>query len=155
MTGTELANINSWIAVIAIVSVVQLLALVTITVMGYRLYSSSRRVIAGLEQRHVAPVARRVHALLDDVSQGMSSLRTASDGVQDTLHGIHTGVDLATSAVTSAVWPGWAVARGVIAAVAAFREGGGKRRRTRHRDRQTHLDEDAYVNEGGNDNEAI
>ncbi len=154
MNGTELANINTWIAVIAIVSVVQVLALLTIAVMGYRLYSSTRRVIADVEHRHVAPVARRVNSLLDDVSKGMSSLRTASEGVQDTLQGIHTGVDFATSAVKTAVWPGWAVARGVIAAASAFREGGGKRR-SRRRDRQTHLDEETFVNEGGNDNEAI
>jgi hypothetical protein len=156
MTTTELGNINTWIAVMAIASVVQVLALVTITVLGYRLYASSRTALAELEQRHVVPLTRRVNAVLDDVSDGVARLHTVGDGVQATWQGIHTGVSTATSAVKSVVSPGWAVARGVMAAVSAFRQGGKQRKFKASQRLATRLSDDArLIDERGNDDESI
>ena len=157
MSDTELGSINNWLAVMTVVSVVQLLALVTITILGYRLYASSRKALAELEQRHVAPLTRRVNAVLDDVSDGVARLHKVGDGVNATWEGIHTGVSHATSAVKAVAWPGWAVARGLMAAVSAFREGGRRRkfRATRHANTRFLEDDDLRVTERGNDDETI
>jgi hypothetical protein len=155
MSDTDLGSINNWIAVIAIVSVVQLLALVTITILGYRLYASSRKALAEMEQKHIAPLTRRVHSVLDNVNDGVNRLNKVGDGVQATWEGIHTGVSTATSAVKSVAWPGWAAVRGVMAAVSAFRSGD-SRRQTRIAERNAQLYEDQSIDhERGNDNEAV
>lgn len=157
MSDTELGSINNWIAVMAIVSVVQVLALVIITILGYRLYASSRKALADLEQRHVLPLTQRVHSVLDDVSDGVARLHNVGDGVQATWQGIHTGVSTATSAVKSVVWPGWAVARGVMAAVSAFKSGD-KRRESRAKSRLPTIDVEnqfPLTTERGNDDESI
>jgi hypothetical protein len=155
MSDTELGSINNWIAVIAIVSVVQVLALATITVLGYRLYVKSAKALAELEQKHVVPLTRRVHAVLDEVNDGVQRLNKVGDGVQATWDGIHTGVSTATSAVKAVAWPGWAAVRGVMAAVSAFRNGD-SRRQARIAERNASFnDGNSIDHERGNDNEQV
>jgi phage-related protein len=156
MSDTELGSINNWIAVIAIVSVVQLLALATITILGYRLYMNARKAITEMEQKHVLPLTRRVHSVLDEVNDGVQRLHKVGDGVQATWEGIHTGVSTATSAVKSVAWPGWAAVRGVMAAVSAFRHGDERRQaRIAERNALTLYEDSSIVDERGNDNEAV
>ena len=150
MTPEQLSSMNTWLAVIAIASVIQVVALAVVALVGYRLYARSLAALDDVQQQ-IEPVKRRVTEVLDNVNAEVARLRRAGDRVEDSLAAVSHGVNAATSAVKTAVLPGWAVTRGVMAAVSAFtgrdrRTGRAERRRTRQE-----FDETRFVNEGGND----
>jgi len=152
MTPDQLTNMTTWVAIIAVASIVQLFALATIAVFTYRFYTESRRALADVERRHIEPVTQRVNEVLGKMNTEIARISRAADRVQDTVAGIHSGVNYAAAAVKSTVLPGWAVTQGVLAAVSAFR---GKGRRTDEREQQRlarlESDQTRFVNEGGND----
>ncbi len=151
MDTGSLNTTNTWLAIIAIATVVQVAATATVAVFGYRLYARSRRAIDDVERRHIEPVTRRVNEVLDGVNTEVARLRRAGDRVQDTVEGLHNGVSTAASIVKSTVLPGWAVTRGVLAAVSAFRGGGRRNSREKRRLARQDSDETRFVNEGGSD----
>ena len=116
-TTDQLGNINLWLGMLAIASVVQVLALAAMAVFAYRLYAQTLTTIADLERRHVEPLTRRVNGVLDGVSAEVARVRQVGDGIGQ-----------AATAVKTTVMPGWAVAQGVLAAVSAFRTGGRRSR---------------------------
>lgn len=150
MNPDQLSNLNVWIAILAAVSLAQLMAMTALTVLGYRAYAYHRRMMDDLERRHVEPLTRRVTEVLDSVSTEVARIRHVGDRVQQTVQGINGGLSHAASVVKSTVLPGWAVTQGVLAAVSAFRAGGTTARQ-RRRIAQKDRDEDRFVNEGGND----
>jgi hypothetical protein len=151
MAPEQLSSMNTWLAVIAIASVIQVVALAVMSLVGYRLYARSRDAIDEVQQQ-IEPVKRRVTEVLDNVNAEVARLRRAGDRVEDSMAAVSHGVNAATSAVKTAVLPGWAVTRGVMAAVSAFT--GRDRRNGRASDRRSkrqEYDETRFVNEGGND----
>jgi len=151
MTPEQLSSMNTWLAVIAIASVIQVVALAVMSLVGYRLYARSRDAIDQVQQQ-IEPVKRRVTEVLDNVNAEVARLRRAGDRVEDSMAAVSHGVNAATSAVKTAVLPGWAVTRGVMAAVSAFT--GRDRRNGRvaaRRSARQEYDETRFVNEGGND----
>lgn len=158
MTPEQLSSMNTWLAVIAIASVIQVTALAAMAMVVYRLYAKSREAIDDV-QRQIEPVKRQVTDVLDKVNTEVARLRRAGDRVEDSVAAVSHGVSAASSAVKTAVLPGWAVTRGVMAAVSAFakparngraHESGpaleGVRRAPRYQ-----FEESRFVNEGGND----
>ena len=150
MTPEQLSSMNTWLAVIAIASVIQVAALATVALVGYRLYARSRDAIDDV-QRQIEPVKRRVTEVLDNVNQEVARLRRAGDRVEDSLAAVSHGVNAATSAVKTAVLPGWAVTKGVMAAVSAFTGRERRNGRAARRAIRQEIDETRFVNEGGND----
>src|SRR5690606_15056300 len=106
-----------WMAVLAIAAVVQILAMATLAIFGYRLYTQTSRTLADLEKRHVEPLTRRVYGVLDDVNEQVARVRHVGDRVEQTVDGISGGINSAASSVKAAVMPGYAVTKGVMAAV--------------------------------------
>lgn len=151
MNADQVSTMNMWMAILAIASVIQVIALATIAVLGYRLYAHSRRAIDDVERRHIEPVTRRMNEVLDNVNAEVARLRRAGDRVQGTVEAVHSGVSVAASVVKSTVLPGWAVTKGVLAAVSAFRGGGRRRGREARRLARQDSDVTRFVNEGGND----
>ena len=71
----DLAMTNTWLAVLAVVATFEAIAIVALCLCGLLFYRRVMRMLAGIEERHVAPVATRVNAILDDV-QRMTSMAT-------------------------------------------------------------------------------
>jgi len=63
----DLTITNALLGIMAAVSVLEVLALIALMGGGLLLYRRMTRLIAGIEERQVAPVAARVNAILDDV----------------------------------------------------------------------------------------
>ena len=150
MTPEQASNINTWLAVLAIASAIQVIALAVVALVVYRISAKATATMDRVEQQ-IEPVKRRVTEVLDSVNHEVARLRRAGDRVEDSMAAVSHGVSAATSAVKTAVLPGWAVTRGVMAAVSALagrdrRNGRAPRRLTRQE-----LDETRFVNEGGND----
>jgi len=151
MTPEQLSSMNTWLAVIAVASIVQVLAIAVVAIAGYRMYAKSRDAIDDV-QRQIEPVKQRITEVLNNVNAEVARLRRAGDRVEDSVAAVSHGVTAATSAVKTAVLPGWAMTRGVMAAVSAFtrRDRRNGREEPRRPTRQE-FDETRFVNEGGND----
>jgi uncharacterized protein YoxC len=148
MNVEQFDTLNMWMAILAIAAIVQVLAMATLALLGYRLYASTARTLADLEKRHLEPLTRRATGVLDNVNEQVARVRQVGDRVEQAVDGISGGISSAASSVKAAVMPGYAVTKGVMAAVSAFR-GSGKKVRERRLLKE--LDETRYVNEGGND----
>ncbi len=69
----------------AVVSVLQGLVVVGAGLAAFLLYRKVMRVVAGIEERQVAPAAARVNAILDDVKAMTSSIREESGRIMGLL----------------------------------------------------------------------
>ena len=78
----DLSTTNALLAIMAAVSLLEGLALIGLFVGGFILYRRVARMIAGIEERHVAPMAARVNSILDDVK-----------GVTTVVHGAASSAD--------------------------------------------------------------
>jgi uncharacterized protein YoxC len=148
MNVEQFDTLNMWLAILAIAAVVQILAMATLAILGYRLYANAARTLTDLEKRHVEPLTRRVNGVLDNVNEQVVRVRHVGDRVEQVVDGISGGISSAADSVKAAVMPGYAVTKGVMAAVSAFRSSGKK---VRERRLLQDFDETRYVNEGGND----
>lgn len=75
--AADLTTTNALLGVMAAVSLLEALALIG---GGLLLYRRLTRLIAGIEERQVAPVTARVNAILDDVKVVTSMVKQAADG---------------------------------------------------------------------------
>jgi hypothetical protein len=119
MTPEQLSNMNRWLAVIAIASIIQVTALAAMAFVVYRLSSKATEAINDVKQQ-IEPVKRQVAEVIDKVNAEVARVRRAGDRVEDGVAAVSHGVSAATSAVKTAVLPGWAVTRGLMAALSAF-----------------------------------
>ena len=75
----DLSTTNALLGIMAVVSVLEALALVALIGGGVLIYRRLTRLIAGIEERHVVPVAARVNAILDDVKGVSAVVKGATD----------------------------------------------------------------------------
>ena len=75
----DLSTTNTLIGLLAILSVLEALALIALIGGGLLFYRRFSQALAGIEERHIAPVSSRVNAILDDVKGVSSTVRAASD----------------------------------------------------------------------------
>ena len=150
MTPEQASNINTWLAVLAIASAIQVIALAVVALVVYRVSVKATATLDRVEQQ-IEPVKRRVTEVLDNVNQEVARLRRAGDRVEDSMAAVSHGVSAATSAVKTAVLPGWAATRGVMAALSALTGRDRRNGRAARRSVRQEFDETRFVNEGGND----
>ena len=67
MVQGNLETTNLLLGIMAAVSVLQAVVLITVAIFGYRLYSQAMRTVQELEERQIAPLAARVNALMTNV----------------------------------------------------------------------------------------
>ena len=85
----DLTTTNALLGIMAAVSVLEALALIALLGGGLLLYRRMTRLIAGIEERQVAPVAARVNAILDDV-KGVT--KVAKDAAESADGGVRWGL---------------------------------------------------------------
>lgn len=151
MNPQQFDTLNTWMAILAIAAIVQILAMATMAILGYRLYAKTSQTLADLERKHVEPMTRRVNGVIDSVNAEVARVRHVGDKVEQTAEAITGGISSAASSVKQAVLPGYAVTRGVLSAISAFRTGGKNARQRQMERRVSDYDETRLVNEGGND----
>jgi hypothetical protein len=79
----DLTTTNALLGVMAVVSMLEALALIALIGGGLLLYRRLTRLMAGIEERQIAPVAARINAILDDVKGVSAAVKGATD-VADT-----------------------------------------------------------------------
>lgn len=75
----DLTTTNVLLGIMAAVSLLEAAAVIALLGGGYLLYRRLLRLIAGIEQRQIAPVTARVNAILDDVKSVSGMARGAAD----------------------------------------------------------------------------
>ena len=76
----DLTTTNVLLGIMAAVSLLEGAAVIALLGGGYLLYRRLVRLIAGIEERRIAPVTARVNAILDDVKSVSGTAREAADG---------------------------------------------------------------------------
>jgi hypothetical protein len=69
----------------AVVSILEALALLVFIGAGFLFYRRLTRLIAGIEERQIAPVTSRVNAILDDVKGVSGIVRGAADSTDSSV----------------------------------------------------------------------
>jgi len=87
--AADLTTTNVLLGIMALVSVLETLALIALLGGGFLLCRRMTRLIAGIEERQVAPVTARVNAILDDVKGVTSVVKQVTTGAEA---GVHWGV---------------------------------------------------------------
>ena|SRR5438128_407416 len=102
MTG-ELGTTNLLLGIMAVVSVLEALAIIFMGIAGYRVYSRVMELVAGLEMRQVAPAMARVNAILDDVKMVTYKVKEETERVDQAIHRTIDRVDDTADRVRSNV----------------------------------------------------
>src|SRR5438105_107061 len=92
MVEGNLNTTNLLLGIMAAVSVLQALVLMAVGVMAYKAYSAAMQTIREIEERQIAPLTARVHALM-----------TTVEGVLADVKGITSKVGAQTERVDSAI----------------------------------------------------
>jgi len=82
----DLTTTNVLLGIMAAVSVLQGLAVAGLLLGGFLIYRRLGRLLNGIEERHVAPAAARVNAILDDVKGVTSVVKNAAESAESGLH---------------------------------------------------------------------
>ena len=88
--GAELGTTNLLLGIMAVVSVLEALAIIGMGIAGFTVYRKVMELVTGLETRQVAPAMIRVNAILDDVRDVTAKVRQETERVD---HAIHSTID--------------------------------------------------------------
>jgi ACT domain-containing protein len=92
MTG-DLGTTNMWLAIMAIVSILEALLLVGIGVAAFFAYRRAMQLVGELETRQIAPLREKVEAILGDVKAVTASVSHQTERVNHAISGTMERVD--------------------------------------------------------------
>lgn len=120
----DLGTTNMWLAIMAIVAVLEALVVIGIGVGAFLAYRRVMTLVNDLEQRHVVPLTARVNAILDDVKNVSAKVQLQTERVDHAIAGTMDRVDITAERVRTSVREqlerAAGIARGVRAAFAAW-----------------------------------
>ena len=99
----DLGTTNMWLAIMAIVSVLEALLLIGIGVGGFLAYRRAMQLVNDLEARQVAPLREKVDAILGDVKAVTASVSQQTERVNHAISGTMERVDDTAGRVTGSV----------------------------------------------------
>jgi hypothetical protein len=95
----DLSTTNMWLAVLAIVAVLEALVVIGIGVGAFLAYRRVMALANDLEQRHVAPLVARANAILDDVKTVTARVQMQTERVDHAIAGTMDRVDVTAERV--------------------------------------------------------
>lgn len=102
ITG-DLGTTNMWLAIMAIVSVLEALLLIGMGVGGFLAYRRAMQLVNDLESRQVAPLREKVDAILVDVKAVTASVSQQTERVNHAITGTMERVDETAGRVSGSV----------------------------------------------------
>ena len=102
MTG-DLGTTNMWLAIMAIVSVLEALLLIGMGVGGFLVYRRVMQLVNDLEARQIAPIREKVDAILGDVKTVTAQVSQQTERVNHAITGTMDRVDETADRVTGTV----------------------------------------------------
>jgi hypothetical protein len=111
------SSANTWLAILAIATVVETIAIIAVLVMTARMVQRMNDQMQRLQRDHIEPMVTKLSAIADDVQDGIGRLRSADDEIR---HVVSRGVNGTAQVVRMArnqMWPAYGVVRGAAAVV--------------------------------------
>jgi hypothetical protein len=102
MTG-DLGTTNMWLAIMAVVSVLEALVLIGMALGGFLAYRRVMQLVNDLEARQIAPVREKVDAILVDVKAVTARVSQQTERVNHAISGTMDRVDETAGRVTGSV----------------------------------------------------
>ena len=90
----DLSTTNMWLAIMAIVAVLEALVIIGIGVGAFVAYRRVTNVVNDLEQRHVMPLTAKVNGILEDVKAVTAKVQHQTDRVDQAIAGTMDRVDV-------------------------------------------------------------
>lgn len=101
--GGDLGTTNMWLAIMAVVSVLEALLLIGVGVGGLLVYRRVMQLVNDLETRQIAPVREKVDAILLDVKAVTASVNQQTERVNHAISGTMERVDETADRVKGSV----------------------------------------------------
>jgi flavin-binding protein dodecin len=115
---SQLGTTNFYLAIMAVVSVLQVLILVGAGIAGFMAYRRVMTLVNTLVEQHVAPLSVRVNSILDDVKVVSAKVRAETERVD---HAINTTIDRVDDTVDRMRWNVWVKTSRIIGIVRGAR----------------------------------
>ena len=119
--GGDLGTTNMWLAIMAIVSVLEALLLIGIGVAGFLMYRRVMQLVNDLEARQIAPVREKVDAILLDVKAVTASVNQQTErvnhAISDTMGRVDETADRVKGSVRDKVNQAVGVVQGIRAVI--------------------------------------
>ena len=115
---SQLGTTNFYLAIMAVVSALQVLVLVGASIAGFKAFQRVMTLVNTLEAQHVAPVSVRVNSILDDVKVVSAKVRAETERVD---HAINSTIDRMDDTVDRMRWNMWAKTSSIIGIVRGAR----------------------------------
>lgn len=93
MIEGNLDTTNLLLGIMAAVSVLQALLLVAAAIVCYRMYRQTMEMIRGIEERQIAPMAAKVHALMERVDDILTDVRSVTSRVTQRTERVDAAID--------------------------------------------------------------
>lgn len=127
----DLSTTNMWLAIMAVVAVLEALVIIGIGVGAFVAYRRVVSVVGDLEQRHVVPLTAKVNGILEDVKAVTAKVQHQTERVDHAIAGTMDRVDLTAErmkhTVRDRVDRVSGVVRGVRAVLVTLLSGNGER----------------------------
>lgn len=82
----ELGTTNLLLGIMAVVSVLEALAIIALGIAGFMVYRRVMELVNGLETRQIAPAMARVNAILDDVKGVTAKVKEETERADQAIH---------------------------------------------------------------------
>jgi hypothetical protein len=123
----NLDTTNMWLAIMAVVSVLEALLLIGMGVGGFLVYRRVTRLVEDLEARQVAPLREKVEGILGDLkavtSRVSSQTERVDQAIAGTMHRVDDTAERMRSSVKDRVNQAAGVVRGVRAVIMSLLNG--------------------------------
>jgi len=121
----DLTWTNTWLAILAVISLIQFLIVCAAGFFAYRMYQKAMTTIETVERVHIAPLRARADGMLDQVQLMTDRVRHVQESVSDALRHVTGTGSAVAGAVKSKTWPIVGIFQG-LKSVAASVMGNGR-----------------------------
>ena len=124
---SDLGNLTTWVAIIAVATGLQTLLLCGIALGAYLGYRRIAAQVEAIKSEYVAPLTARAHAAIENVEDMVGRVRRADEEVREA---IHRTTERASRVAGKILWPVIGLNRGIWTAITSFVAGYRDDRRT-------------------------
>lgn len=117
MVVEGLETTNFWLAVMAIVSVIQSLVLIGVAWFSYHVYVKTTRAANDLESRYLMPLSHRMNRIMDEAEDIAGRVKDTEAAVRNRIRHVADTGNVAMAAVRARSWPVVGILRGLRVAM--------------------------------------
>jgi hypothetical protein len=122
----DLTTTNTWLAIMAVVGLLEFLMILVAGFFAFRLYRQVTTTIENVERMHIAPLRARIETVLDEVQRMTDKVKHAQESVSDAFRHVAGTGSVVADAVKSKTWPIIGIIQAIKSATATVMKNGRK-----------------------------